>query len=84
VELNAQRLGTGFEVTCIADDPFNESDIWLVVGTRDRLVQVWNVDMTGQMRTVFSVQMDKTVPKGVTFSTSSEDVYVFGLYDGNV
>lgn len=84
MELNAQRLGTGFEVTCLADDPFSESDIRLAVGTRDRLVQVWNVDMRGQMRAIFSVQLDKTVPKGVTFSESSEDVHVFGLYDGNM
>jgi hypothetical protein len=84
VELNAQRLGTGLEVTCIAGDPFSESDIRLVVGTRGKQVQVWDVDMMAQMRNIFSVELDKTVPKAVAFAEHSDDIHVFGLYDGNV
>jgi hypothetical protein len=42
------------------------------------------VDARAKMRTVFSVQLDKTVPKAVAFAENSEDVHVFGLYDGNV
>jgi hypothetical protein len=84
VKLNAQRLGMGFKVTCIAKNPFSESDIQLVVGTQDKLVQVWNVDMRRQMCTIFSVQLNKTVPKGVTFSERSEDVHVFGMYNFDV
>ena len=84
VELNAQRIGTGLEITCIANDPFSESEIRVIVGTRGMLVQVWQVDARAKMRTVFSVQLDKTVPKAVAFAKNSEDVHVFGLYNGNV
>jgi hypothetical protein len=84
VELNAQRIGTGLEITCIANDPFSESEIRVIVGMRGMLVQVWQVDARAKMRTVFSVQLDKTVPKAVAFAENSEDVHVFGLYDGNV
>ena len=56
----------------------------MVIGTRDRLVQVWSIDSNAQMRTVFSVQLDKTVPKAVAFTEHSGNVHVFGLYDGDV
>ena len=84
MELSAQRVGTGLKVTCIADDSFSESNIQLLVGTRGRLVQVWNVDPKGQMHSVFSIQLDNTVPKAVAFNESSENILVFGLYDGDV
>ena len=48
------------------------------------LVQVWHVDARTKMCAVFLVQLDKTVPKAVTFAENSEDVHVFGLYNGNV
>jgi hypothetical protein len=83
VELNALRVGTGMEITCMAEDPFNDT-IRMVIGTRDRLVQVWSIDSNAQMRTVFSVQLDKTVPKAVAFTEHSGNVHVFGLYDGDV
>jgi hypothetical protein len=84
IEINAQRLGTGLEITCIAYDPLSESEIRLAVGTRGRLVQVWRMDTRTQLHAAFSVQLDKTVPKSVAFSENSEDIHVFGLYDGNV
>jgi hypothetical protein len=40
--------------------------------------------MKGQMRSVFSVQLENTVPKAVAFAESSEEVLVFGLHDGNM
>jgi hypothetical protein len=82
--LNAQRLETGLEITCIANDPFSESEIRVIVGTRGMLVQVWHVYARMKMCAVFSVRLDKTVPKAVAFAENSEDVHVFGLYDGNV
>jgi hypothetical protein len=82
--LNAQRLGTGLEITCIADDPHSESEIRVIVGTRGRLVQVWALDTKGNMHAVFSVQLDKTVPKSLAFAENGEDVHVFGLYNGDV
>ena len=82
--MGARRLGNGQEIICIAGDPFSEDEIRIVIGTRDRLVQVWNVDAKAQMTAIFAVQLDKTVPKVVAFSENSDDVRVFGLYDGNM
>jgi hypothetical protein len=82
--LDARRLGNGQEIICIAGDPFSEDEIRIVIGTRDRLVQVWNIDAKAQMTAIFAVQLDKTVPKVVAFSENSDDVRVFGLYDGNM
>jgi len=57
----------------------------LVIGTRDRIVQVWELDSKGKMQSMFSVQLDVTVPKAVAFTNNpTNDIYVFGLYDGNV
>jgi hypothetical protein len=47
-------------------------------------VQVWNVDAEAQMTAIFAVQLDKTVPKVVAFTENSDDVRVFGLYNGNM
>jgi hypothetical protein len=57
----------------------------LAIGTRDRLVQVWDLDSKGKMQSVFSVQLNVTVPKAVAFAENrARDIYIFGLYDGNV
>lgn len=57
----------------------------VAIGTRDKLVQVWEIDTAGKMQSVFSVQLDVTVPKAVAFAGNhGKDVYVFGLYDGNM
>ena len=57
----------------------------LVIGTRDRIVQVWELDSKGKMQSMFSVQLDVTVLKAVAFTNNpTKDIYVFGLYDGNV
>jgi hypothetical protein len=57
----------------------------LAIGTRDRIVQVWELDSQGKMQSVFSVQLDVSVPKAVAFANNQvNDVYVFRLYDGNM
>jgi hypothetical protein len=62
-----------------------EDAVRLAIGSRDRLVQVWKLDHKGQLHSVFSVQLDMTVPKGVAFAENTDkDIYVFGLYDGNL
>jgi hypothetical protein len=49
------------------------------------LVQVWKFDSKAQLHSVFSVQLDMTVPKAVAFAgDGSKDVYVFGVFDGNL
>lgn len=83
-ELTAKRLGTGCEITCMVCD--NTEEITrLAIATRDRMVQVWRLDLRGQVQSVFSVQLDVTVPKGVAFvENAANDIHVFGLYDGNL
>ena len=49
----------------------------LAVATRDRIVQVWRLDLEGRLHSMFSVQLDATVPKGIALV--EKDIYVFGL-----
>ena len=57
----------------------------LAIATRDQMVQVWRLDLRGQVQSAFSVQLDVTVPKGVAFvENEAKDIHVFGLYDGNL
>jgi len=84
VELTSWRLGSGQEIVCIADNPFSQENHRLIIGTRDKMVQVMDIDPKGQLIPHFSVTLDKTVPKGVVFADNADDVYVFGLFDGDV
>jgi hypothetical protein len=66
------------------DNTEDTVSVQLAVGTRDRLVQLWKHDHKGQLHSLFSVRLDATVPKGVAFAENADnDIYVFGLYDGN-
>ncbi len=51
---------------------------------RDRAVTVWKLDSQDRTENIFSVELDISVPSSVAFAEESEDVYVFGLYDGNM
>ena len=82
-EICARRLGSGFEITCMAWDPTSsEANTRIAVGTRDKIVQVLTLNTNSQLQAVFSVRLDNTMPKSVAFG-DKECVYVFGLYDGN-
>ncbi|KAG1850427.1 hypothetical protein F4604DRAFT_1542803, partial [Suillus subluteus] len=74
---------SGFEITCMVWDlTSSEANMWIAVGTRDKIVQVLILNTNLQLQAVFSVRLDNTVPKSVTFADNG-CVYVFGLYDGN-
>jgi hypothetical protein len=81
-ETCARRLGSGFEITCIAWDMSSEGSTRIAVGTRDKIVQVIVLNANSQLEAVFAVRLDNTVPKSVAFA-DDKGVYVFGLYDGN-
>lgn len=55
-----------------------------MVGTRDGIVQVLDLDLRGKFDPVFAVKLDTTVPKAVEFANDALDIYVFGFYDGQV
>ena len=58
--------------------------VQLLIGMRDRIIQVWELNCQGKMQLVLSVQLNVSVPKAVAFANNQvNDVYVFGLYDGN-
>jgi hypothetical protein len=81
----AKRVGTGHEITCLAWDESSGAAIRIATGTRERLVQVWTFESNVRLQSVFSVQLDVTIPKAICFANNkARDIYIFGLYDGNL
>ncbi|KAF8591537.1 hypothetical protein K439DRAFT_1611184 [Ramaria rubella] len=67
----------------------------IAIATHDSMVQVWKVDARGTLHSVFSVQLNGTVPRAVGFADAfnkdapnkeflNKDILVFGLFDGNM
>ncbi|KAF8574691.1 WD40 repeat-like protein [Ramaria rubella] len=67
----------------------------IAIATRDSMVQVWKVDARGTLHSVFSVQLNGTVPRAVGFADAfnkdtpnkeflNKDILVFGLFDSNM
>ncbi|KAG2358556.1 hypothetical protein BDR07DRAFT_1379317 [Suillus spraguei] len=82
-EIWARRLGSGFEITCLSwHSTSSEGNLQIVVGTRDKMVQVLTLNTSSQLQPDFTVQLENTVPKSVAFA-DNRSIYVFGLYDGN-
>ncbi|KAG6371103.1 hypothetical protein JVT61DRAFT_10644 [Boletus reticuloceps] len=50
---------------------------------RDSIVQVLLLDSHSKLQSVFAGRLNKTVPKSIAF-VDHDEVYVFGLFDGNV
>ncbi|KAF8574104.1 hypothetical protein K439DRAFT_1624589 [Ramaria rubella] len=78
-EITAKQLGTGCKLT----------------STCDSMVQVWKVNARGTLHSVFSVQLNGTVPRAVGFADAfnkdtpnkeflNKDILVFGLFDSNM
>lgn len=83
VETASRRLGTGEEILSIARDDTQSQR--LVIGTRGGLVVGIEVDIRNEMMSAFfSVKLSPTIPKGVAFAEDSENIYVFGLYEGDM
>ncbi|KAG1743613.1 uncharacterized protein EDB91DRAFT_1050978, partial [Suillus paluster] len=83
-EICTRRLGTGFEITCLSwHSTSSEGNLRIVVGTRDKMVQVLTLNTSSQLQSVFAVRLENTVPKSVAFA-DNRSIYVFGLYDGNL
>lgn len=83
-ELFSNRLGTGQEITCI-DVETSPTSMRVVVGTKDRVVLVWQIDDQNNAKNIFSVQLSTTFPSSVAFlGNNAKDVIVFGMYDGEM
>ncbi|KAF8573658.1 WD40 repeat-like protein [Ramaria rubella] len=94
-EIMAKRLGMGCKLTCITHDPVCDARPRIAIATRDSMVQVWKVNARGTVHSVFSVQLNRTVPRAVGFADTfnkdtpnkeflNKDILVFGLFDGNM
>ncbi|KAF8573312.1 hypothetical protein K439DRAFT_1375777 [Ramaria rubella] len=94
-EITAKRLGMGCKLTCITHNPVCDARPRIAIATRDSMVQLWKVDARGTLHSVFSVQLNGTVPRAVSFADAfnkdtpnkeflNKDVLVFGLFDGNM
>ena len=82
----SKRIATGQEIICMAiEDTIRGNFARLVVGTRDRAIGVFQIDLKGELIVVFCVQMEATVPIGLAFvDNTARDILVFGLYDGRL
>lgn len=55
------------------------------MGTRDKVVQVFQLDGKGELRSIFSIQLDATIPIAVCFAdNTAKDLYVLGLFNGQL
>ncbi|KAF8514003.1 hypothetical protein BU17DRAFT_68559 [Hysterangium stoloniferum] len=62
-----------------------DTKVRFAVGTRDKIVQVWNYDPKGVLHPVFSVELGITVPRHLGFADNiTQDIYVFGLFNGQM
>jgi hypothetical protein len=76
-------VATGREIICITHSHGNITHIAL--GTQDRVIEVFKIDVKWELNVVFCVQLDTTVPIAITFvDNMARDVLVFGLYDGKM
>ncbi|KIN99075.1 hypothetical protein M404DRAFT_156346, partial [Pisolithus tinctorius Marx 270] len=83
-EITTQRLGAGFEITCIAwDISWPDAGVQIAVGMCDSIIQVLLLNANLQLQPIFTGQLKYTVPKLITF-TQHGNIYMFGLYDGKV
>ena len=79
-----RRLATGSEILCIAVDPLYEGATRIAIGTRTKLIQLYNYDSRGRMTCIFSLQANKIVPVGIDFPSSVNDITVYSLFDGKM
>jgi hypothetical protein len=57
----------------------------VVLGTRDKVVEVFKIDFKGELIAAFSIRLETTVPIAVAFvDNTARDILVFGLYDGKM
>jgi WD40 repeat protein len=81
----AKRLATGQEITCLTTDTSHGTHTRIAVGTRDKVVQVLKINAKSELQSVFSIQLEVTVPIAIGFAdNTAKDVYVLGLFNGQL
>ena len=57
----------------------------IVLATFDSQIQLWCIDSWFQQKTVFSIQLDTTIPQALMFAPDvSQNILLFGLDDGHM
>ena len=77
------RTGSGQEITCLSQNSADGRATRVLLGTRDRRVQIWKFERN-VLTPLLSIQVDKTVPKAIEFSDNGKDIILFGLFDGKM
>lgn len=60
------------------------------LGFRDQIVQVWTLDASSNLNSLFSIRLDDTIPKAIAFYGPSDEkfeprkVLVLGYVDGKM
>ena len=81
-EICAQKCSEN-EIMCLTGKSFGTSDTRLIIGTRDSVVQVWQISGRA-FENLFSVRVPRVVPSAAVFVESSKDILVFGREDGTL
>ncbi|KAI6131104.1 hypothetical protein EDD16DRAFT_1515263 [Pisolithus croceorrhizus] len=65
------------------DASWIDAGAWIAIGMCENVVQVLLLNSNLQLQSIFARWLKHTVPKLVAF-TQCGNIYIFGLYDGNV
>ena len=84
VEVNAQRIATGAEITTLATTVSSDDDILIIAGMEDQVIELATLNFNARLTPIFSMQLAGTIPAALAFLENKEDIIVFGLRDGDV
>lgn len=77
------RVAEGSEITDIATFTEPGSRLRVAVATRERII--CRLDFNSDtMWEIFGVRLERTLPKAVAFAENGADLWVLGMYDGNL
>ncbi|EKM60211.1 uncharacterized protein PHACADRAFT_189346 [Phanerochaete carnosa HHB-10118-sp] len=81
--LEHRRIGNGKEIVAVAFGPTDHYAAKFVTGTRNKLIHVWSLQHNRQLISLFTVELPRTVPIGLSFvDNASHDIRVVGIWDG--
>ena len=84
VEVNAQRIATGAEITALAITVSSNDEILIIARTEDWVIELATLDFNAKLTPIFSVLLAGTIPATLAFLENKVDIIMFGLRDGDV
>lgn len=77
------RVAEGSEITDIATFTEPGSRLRVAVAARDQMI--CRLDFTSDnMCEIFGIRLERTLPKMVAFAENGVDLWILGMYDGNL